>query len=118
VSSKGVSTRVAEEKVMELVMDVISGERQDAEQARRALQDREVENLQRRIKKLNETLHETEQRLQHVAATKNIEGGISSLYRDVQGVSPADALAIKKTELMAEIFKANLELRKKSKSGV
>jgi hypothetical protein len=110
----GMSAKAAEEKVMELVMDVVSGERQDAEQARRALQDREVDNLQRRIRKLNETLQQTEQRLQHVAATKNIEGGISSLYREVQGVSVGDALANKKSELMAEIFKANLELQKKT----
>ena len=113
-NEKGLSTKVAEEKVMELVMDVVSNERQDAEQARAALQDREVENLQRRIKKLNETLQQTEQRLQHVAATKNIEGGISSLYREVQGVSLGDALANKKSELMAEIFKANLELQKRT----
>ncbi|HEX6811817.1 MAG TPA: hypothetical protein VF384_09370 [Planctomycetota bacterium] len=116
-SSKGVSTKIAEERVMELVMDVISGERHDAEQARRALRDREVDNLQRRIKKLTDTLQQTEQRLQQVAATKNIEAGISSLYRDVQGVSSDDALAIKKTELMAEIFRANLELQKKSTNG-
>jgi hypothetical protein len=112
--NQGLSAKAAEEKVMELVMDVVSGERQDAEQARAALQDREVENLQRRIRKLSETLQQTEQRLQHVAATKNIDSGISSLYREVQGVSLGDALATKKSELMAEIFKANLELQKRT----
>lgn len=104
----------AEEKVMELVMNVIDGERKAADEARRALHDREVENLQRRIKKLGETLDQTEQRLQTVAAMKNIDGGISSLYREVQGVSAADLQAGKKKELMAEIFKANLKLQKKS----
>ncbi|HZN39827.1 MAG TPA: hypothetical protein VFD82_13540 [Planctomycetota bacterium] len=112
--NQGMSAKAAEEKVMELVMDVVSGEREDAEHARRALQDRDVENLQRRIKKLSETLQQTEQRLQHVAATKNIESGISSLYREVQGVSLGDVLAHKKSELMAEIFKANLELQKRT----
>lgn len=103
----------AEEKVMELVMNIIAGERKAAEEARRALHDREVENLQRRIKKLSENLDQTEHRLQAVAAMKNIDGGISSIYRDVQGVSLDALFAGKKKELMAEIFRANLKLQKK-----
>ncbi len=105
---------VAEEKVMELVMNVIDGERKAADEARRALHDREVDNLQRRIKKLSSTLEQTEGRLQAVAAMKNIDSGISSLYREVQGLNLADAQSGKKKELMAEIFKANLKLQKKS----
>lgn len=104
----------AEQKVMELVMNVIDGERKAAEEARRALHDREVDNLRRRIKKLNENLDLTEQRLQAVAAMKNIDTGISSLYREVQGLNLADVQAGRKKELMAEIFKANLKLQKKS----
>jgi hypothetical protein len=103
-----------EERVMALIMDVVHGERQSADEARRALHDREVETLQRRIKKLSESLDETEQRLQSVAAMKNIDSGISSIYREVQGLSLADAQAGKKKELMAEIFKANLKLQKKA----
>lgn len=110
---QGLSVGLAEEKVMELVMDVIAGERKDAEEARRALQDREVDLLQRRIGKLNETLGHTERRLLEVAAMKNLDGGISSIYREVQGVGGEDTHAAKKKELMAEIFKANLELQKK-----
>ena len=99
---------------MALVMDVVSGERKEAEEARRALHDREVDTLQRRIKKLSESLDQTEHRLQAVAAMKSIDGGISSIYREVQGVSLEDAHAGKKKELMAEIFKANLKLQKKA----
>jgi hypothetical protein len=98
---------------MELVMNVVTGERQAAEEARRALKDREVDNLQRRIKKLNDSLAQTEQRLQQVAAMKSVDGGISSVYREVQGVDLGDQQAGKKKELMAEIFKANLKLQKK-----
>jgi len=110
---QGVAYGVAEEKVMELVMDVIAGERKVAEEARRALQDREVDVLQRRIGKLNETLGQTERRLREVAALKNLDGGISSIYREVQGLHGDDEHAGKKKELMAEIFRANLELQKK-----
>ena len=110
---QGLPVGVAEEKVMELVMDVIAGERKAADEARRALQDREVDLLQRRIGKLNETLGHTERRLREVAALKDIDGGISSIYREVQGVNGDDAHAGKKKELMAEIFRANLELQKR-----
>lgn len=107
------STSTVEQRLMELVMDVVSGERQSAETARRALHDREVENLQRRIKKLNDNLAVTEQRLQHVAAQKTVDGGISSVYREVQGLVGSEVHAGKKKELMAEIFQANLQLQKK-----
>jgi len=104
----------AEDKVMALVMDIVAGERHSADEARSALHNQDVVNLQRRIKKLSESLDQTEQRLQSVAAMKNIDSGISSIYREVQGLSMADHHAGKKKELMAEIFKANLKLQKKA----
>ncbi|MBL8756269.1 MAG: hypothetical protein JNK15_23440 [Planctomycetes bacterium] len=113
----GATATTVEQRLMELVMDVVSGERQSAEEARRALHDREVDNLQRRIKKLNDNLAATEQRLQQVAALKDVEGGISSVYREVQGLATGDAQVGKKKELMGEIFKANLKLQKKDKPG-
>ncbi|MCB9879733.1 MAG: hypothetical protein H6835_19230 [Planctomycetes bacterium] len=112
-----VTAQQLEAKLMEVVMDVVSGEREAAETARKALQDREVHNLQRRIKKLTDTLSVTEQRLQHVSALKSVDGGISSVYREVQGLDGGDAQAGKKKELMAEIFKANLMLRKGGKGA-
>ena len=106
-----------EQRLLELVMDVVSGERRAAEAARAALRDREVDTLQRRIKKLNENLTATEHRLQHVAALKSVDGGISSVYREVQGLDTSELLVAKKKELMAEIFKANLQLQKGSAGG-
>jgi hypothetical protein len=111
------SASAVEQRLMELVMDVVGVERQAAETARRALRDREVDNLQRRITKLTDSLTATEQRLHQVAAMKNIEGGISSIYREVQGLNEADAQAGKKKELMGEIFRANLQLQKKKQTG-
>lgn len=110
----GASIVDVEERVMALVMDIVTVERQSADEARKALHDREVDTLQRRIKKLNESLDQTEKRLQAVAAMKSLDAGISSIYREVQGVDPADTQAGKKKELMAEIFKANLRLQKKA----
>lgn len=107
----------AEARVVELVMHIVSGEREEAEQARAALRDREVDMLQRRITKLNESLSHTEHKLQTVSAMKNIDDGISSVYREVQGVDGQDSHAGKKKELMAEIFQANLKLQKRGRAS-
>lgn len=102
-----------EGRVVELVMELVSGERRAAEAARSALRDREVETLQRRIHKLNESLGQTEKRLQQVAATRQVDQGISSIYREVQGIGAEDTHQERKKEIMAELFKANLLLQKK-----
>ena len=115
--SDGGESATVEERLMELVMDVVSGEREDADIARKALQDREVGNLQRRIKKLNETLTTTEQRLQQASTMKQLDKGISSIYREVQGLEQGDAQVGKKKELMADLFKANLRLQKRGKGA-
>jgi hypothetical protein len=111
------SVSSVEERLMELVMDVVSGEREEAEVARKALQDREVGNLQRRIKKLNDTLVTTEQRLQQASTMKQLDRGISSIYREVQGLDGSDSHAGKKRELMVDLFNANLKLQKRGKGA-
>lgn len=112
-----VAAETLKDRLMTLVMDVVSGERESADNARKALQDREVGNLQRRIEKLNATLAATEQRLTAATATEQVESGISSIYREVQGLDESDQQAGKKKELMADIFRANLELQKRSKGA-
>ncbi|GAB4156871.1 MAG: hypothetical protein Fur0037_25050 [Planctomycetota bacterium] len=104
----------ARDKILELVMSVISDERREAENARAALKDREVDILQRRIRKLGESLEQTERRLKEVSAMKDIDQGISSIYREVQGLSASDPRAERKREMMAEIFRANLQLQKRT----
>ena len=103
-----------QERMLELVLETVAAERHQGDAARRALRDREVENLQRRIQKLNETLAQTEHRLRQVAAMKNIDDGISSIYRDVQGLDLGDLQVARKRELMAEIFAANLKLQRRA----
>jgi len=44
---------------------------------------------------------------------KHIDEGISSIYREVQGLDNADLQHTRKKELMAEIFAANLKLQRK-----
>jgi Mrp family chromosome partitioning ATPase len=76
-----------------------------------ARHQREIEVLERRIAKLTALLAHTEADLCRMAAAKNIDLGLSSMYRGVQGLSENDgALAFKK-DLMRKIFQANLELK-------
>ena len=95
-------------------MDIVSGERRESIRAREQVRDREVDNLQRRIRKLTSSLEETEHRLSEVTAIRNLDEGISSVYREVQGLNRSDRAYGHKKELMADIFRANLALQKKS----
>ncbi|HUR28185.1 MAG TPA: diguanylate cyclase [Planctomycetota bacterium] len=72
---------------------------------------RQIDNLERRIVKLNEMLERTEQDLSRMAALKLVDPGVASIYRSVQGISPEDEAKALKKELMQKIFEANLELR-------
>jgi len=71
---------------------------------------REIDVLERRIAKLTNSLGLTEQELQRLRQIKGIDPGISSIYREVQGLDGGDPRAGKKRELMEHIFAANLEL--------
>jgi hypothetical protein len=95
-------------------MDVVAAERRSSELARQSLHDREVDTLRRRVEKLSGTLELTERRLKEVAAMRSIDDGISSMYREVQGLRHGDLQVTRKRELMAEIFQANLRLQKKA----
>jgi hypothetical protein len=74
---------------------------------------REIDILRRRISKLSQSLGMTEEALRRVKDGKALDGGLSSIYRDVQGVGDQDSHAEIKRELMANIFAANMDLQKK-----
>lgn len=72
---------------------------------------RKIDMLERRVAKLTHLLEITEANLRRIAAAKNIDLGIASIYRGVQGLPlEEEALAFKRN-LMKEIFQANLELK-------
>ncbi|HTF87153.1 MAG TPA: diguanylate cyclase [Planctomycetota bacterium] len=72
---------------------------------------RQIENLERRINKLNDMLERTETDLSRMAAMKSLDPGLASVYRNVQGISAEDEAKLLKKELMQKIFEANLELK-------
>ena len=97
--------------VMELILEVVNEGRDKAIAAREAMRDRDVDLLQRRISKLQTNLQDTEDELRHVARVKNIDDGISSMHRDVQGLDQNDEQFELRLELMTEIFDANVILQ-------
>lgn len=82
-----------------------------------AAYQREIDLLRRRVSKLTKSLGLTEQELGRLQRLQNLDPGLASVYRDVQGLSMDDARAELKKELMASIFEANLDLQNKRRSG-
>ncbi len=73
----------------------------------------EIENLERRIKKLVASIEQMEQALDRLARTKDLETGIASIYRTVQGLSSDESELDQKRLMMAALFAANVELRER-----
>lgn len=78
---------------------------------------REIELLRRRVSKLTESLGLTEAELSRLRSMKSVDDGLSSIYREVQGLSMEDARTELKKELMSSIFEANLDLQSKQKEA-
>ena len=106
------------DRITDLALGSVQGQRDQALQAQLEDQQVQIAQFERRISKLTSSLEMTEDELKRVAAAKNIDLGVSSRYRTVQGVSSSDENYETKKELMSSIFQANLELQKgKGKPG-
>ena len=97
---------------VELQRKVEEEERALAE--REATYQREIEKLRRRISKLSDSLGMTEEELKRAYALKSVDAGLSSIYREVQGLSADDDEYEAKRDLMSSIFEANISLQKRS----
>ncbi len=102
------ATREAHDEVLSQVQG--GGDQEQAYQ-------REIDLLRRRVAKLTESLGLTERELGRLQGTGPGEEGVSSIYREVQGLSLEDERAELKKQLMASIFEANLDLQRKREAG-
>ena len=102
-----------EQRVLQVVMGLVSEERRTTLEAKAAARDNEVDLLQRRIAKLSSSLEAAESQIGQLAKQKEGDPGIASVYRQVQGLSDVESDYGRKKELMAGIFAANLKLQKK-----
>jgi ferritin-like metal-binding protein YciE len=110
--SGGLGRSVAED--LQSLVHTHIGEALEAQRRRFQI---ETENQERRVAKLVESLERTEQVLSRVAASKQLEEGIESIYRTVLGLSVGEQDFGRKQDLMASIFEANLALRKAHESA-
>ena len=99
---------------LSLLLEFVDKERKQTIAATEGARNREIDLLQRRVGKLSVSLEQSEKRMAELAALKNVDPGISSIYREVQGLDAQDTLFKKKSALMVDIFKANLALQKKA----
>jgi diguanylate cyclase (GGDEF)-like protein len=81
-------------------------------QAELILERRKNDVLERRITKLATQLGATEDELKRIALMKNIDLGVSSIYRDVQGLGGDASQLERKREMMKEIFTANFHMKR------
>ncbi len=108
----GADPETIRNQITNLTLGSMQVERNRAIEAQLADHRSEVDNFERRIAKLTQSLHLTEDELKRIASEKNIEIGVGSIYRTVQGLSSNDNKYETKKELMSSIFAANLELQK------
>lgn len=100
-----------EKEVIALLKAELAAWRESSTATRMIESQRTIGQLERRVAKLTESLGLTEAELKRVAALKNIDLGISSIYRNVQGLSGSDAGAEQKKEMLKNIFESNMSLR-------
>lgn len=75
-----------------------------------------IENLERRVTKLTDSLGLTETELVRVARMKNIDLGVASIYGSVQGLKSGSEDFEQKKEMLKNLFEANLTLREETAS--
>lgn len=73
--------------------------------------DERTDLLERRVAKLGSMLERTEERLRHVLSSGGDEG-VSSIYRDVQGLDAGEGQVEQKRDLLKAIFDANLRMQR------
>ena len=105
--------RGLEHAVLALATGLVRSERQELFDARSIEQADLLDNFQRRIAKLTAKLEETERTVAALAKMKDVEPGIASVYRTVQGLAEGDSLWRVKEELLMRIYEANLTLQGK-----
>jgi len=76
-----------------------------------------IELLERRLVKLRRSLAETEERLARAAEATELDSGLASCHRTVQGLDADAPDRAQKSTLLEQIFAANVELRESLRAG-
>lgn len=108
-SGMGVGLR---ERTVALTLELIGEERQKAYDEAVISQSDRVTQLKRRINKLVSKLDETEAILAAVESGQDIDLGVASIYKSVQGLKGGANFFEEKQEALKKIFDLNVELKK------
>jgi len=100
------------EEVIALVSAHVVQERNKALAAAMEERDEEAQRLRRRVAKLAGSLEKAEEALRNFAKNGQIDQGISSVFRTIQGLSALDPEFKRKKDVLKDIFLANLKLQK------
>ncbi len=100
-----------EKEVIALLKAELATWRETSTATRMIESQKTIDQLERRVAKLTESLGLTEAELKRVAQMKNIDLGLSSIYRSVQGLSGGEQGAEQKKEMLKNIFESNMALR-------
>jgi hypothetical protein len=104
-------------RLAEQVMALCVADREAALAAQKIAYQDEILQLERRVAKLVQSLETTEKVLDELAKMKDVEHGIASIYRTVQGLATGAFDREKKIEMLERIFLANLDLRAQVAQG-
>jgi len=107
----GASAEELELRVRQLFTRTVRRERSRILDELGAEHDRRIDVLERRIAKLNATLERSEAAVRELAARKDVDEGLASIYRTVQGLGADEHDAEAKRLMLETLFLANLELR-------
>ena len=110
-------TASLQKAVVALTLQNIELVRMESAEKQLVERNHQIDTLERRVRKLASMLDMTEAELKRVAAMKDVDAGIASIYGSVQGLSGAEQDFEMRKQLMNEIFKANLELKQKRESN-
>jgi len=73
--------------------------------------ERRVQNLERRLGKMRESLDRAESALERAQSEATVDGGVASIYKDVQGLDPGDGRFGQKKAMLEEIFQINKSIK-------
>jgi hypothetical protein len=99
------------------IQKLIEARSAQAVEAERKVYLGEIGNLERRIAKLMGTTESMEKALGKLANAKEPDIGIASIYRTTQGITLVDSEEDQKSEMMKDIFKANMVLHNQIELG-
>jgi len=99
-----------EQNVLKLVGAEVDSLKESSALRALAESQQQIDNLERRVAKLTTSLDVTEKELKRVASMKNVDTGVASIYRSVQGLGDDDE-SEQKRGMLQDLFDANLAFR-------